>query len=241
MIRDETTRSFGRNPSPLDVKDYPLKSYIPRKVQDLSGRRQWNFLATALDQGQKPHCIGFAGANFGINDPIQDDYTNETGADFYYKCKIVDGEPGQENGSSVRSIAKVLRNEGRIANYAFTYATDEITWWLLNKGPLIVGTLWTAGMMIADDCNVIHPTGAIAGGHGYLLNAKTEFNYYRIQNSWNGYWGINGQAYISIADFAALLHSGGEALAAVECPLSEIPVKNDGCLLAFIKALTGKP
>lgn len=231
--RKAIKRQFGRLPSPPDPRDYKLAAY--EKHLKLEGSRAWPFLSEPLDQGSTPHCVGFGGADFGINLPIQDAYTNDDGHAFYYKCKVVDGEPGAENGSYVRSIAKVLQAEGRITNYAFAANTDEITTWLLTQGPLIVGIQWMNGMFNPDAKNIIHPTGGIAGGHCVVLNEKTEDNLYHIQNSWDG-WGVNGGAYISIADFGKLFAIDGEAMAAVENPLGPPPEPdNPGCLAAIKK------
>jgi hypothetical protein len=229
---------LGRNVSPKDERDYKLSAFIPKYFGDLSGSKKWDFLAEPLNQGETPHCVGFGGADFGINLPIQDNYTNQDGHDFYYKCKIIDGEPNEETGSIVRSIAKVLQNEGRIKNYAFASSVDEVTYWLLNNGPMIVGTDWTDGMFKPDDKNIIHPSGQIAGGHCYLLNETTEDGMFHIQNSW-GAWGINGGAYISRLSFAMLLNGNGEAMTSVELPLGNS--EGDGCsaLLAKIAKLFG--
>lgn len=224
---------FGRNPSPLDIRDYRLGSYIPT-AKDLSGSRKWDFLSEPLDQGSTPHCVGFAIADWGINLPTQDLYTNTDGHSFYYQCKVIDGEPGEEDGTSIRSAAKVMRNLGRIDNYAFAFSIDEIIYWLLNKGPMVVGTDWTEGMMQVDRDNAIHPTGEILGGHGYVLNEKTESGLFGIQNSWDDHFGIKGQAYIPITEFENLFRAGGEAIAAVELPLGSAS-ENKGCLAELKK------
>lgn len=226
-------RKFGRNPSPLDIRDFNLKAYIPRKIS-LEGSKAWPFLSAPLDQKDTSHCVGFSMADWGINLPVQSDYDNEDGHSFYYLCKIEDGEPKQENGSNLRSAAKVLQDAGRIDAYAWATTVDEITYWLLNNGPVIVGTWWTEGMMFADEKNVIRPTGAVLGGHAYILNEKTVDGFYGIQNSWGTDWGISGRSYISITDFATLLRTDGEAIASVELPLN-IPPENEGCLARLMK------
>lgn len=225
---------LGRNPSPLDIRDYRLGEFMPPLLKgDLSGERYWSFPSEPLNQDLTNHCVGFAMADFGINLPVQTMFTNQDGHNFYYKCKAVDGDPDGEDGTNLRAAAKVLKKEGRIPSYAFASTTDEITYWLLNKGPMIVGTAWTEDMFVPDENNIIHPTGAVKGGHGYLLNEKTLHGFYHIQNSW-GEWGVKGGTYISISDFAILLRNNGEAIAAVESPTSGI-VQNDGCLVALLK------
>lgn len=165
------------------------------------------------------NCVGFSMANFGINLPVQDFYNNEIGHQFYYMCKEIDGEPNAENGSYVRSAAKVLKNIGRIDAYAFAPDISIIKWWLLNRGCLIVGTIWTDVMFTPNSDNIIDIGGTVVGGHAYLLNEWTKDNYIGIQNSWGSEWGVNGKAYISSANFDKIFRYGGEAMTAVELPL----------------------
>jgi hypothetical protein len=231
--------AYGRTDSPLDIRDYKLCNYMPVKY-DTTGSKNWAFLAEPLDQKQTNHCLGFAMANWGINLPIQDNFDNENGHDFYRRCKVVDGDPYGEDGTCIRSAAKVLRDMGLIKTFAFAYSVDEIAFWLLNRGPVIVGTQWTRGMEIPDAYNVIHPTGEVAGGHGYLLNEKTQDGLFGIQNSWDGFWGIKGKSYISMDDFSILFKSGGEAIAAVEVPWQSTLTTNDGCLNMLLKLFNPK-
>lgn len=242
-------RQYGRNKSPVDERDYKLSSFIPKDYDEsLIKEKKWRFYGKPLDQSDSPHCCGFSMANFGINDPINSKYTNEDGHKFYYLCKVKDGEPGAENGSDIRTVAKVLVDLGIIQNYAFAQTVDEVKYWLLNKGCMIVGTDWYEGMNSLDGNNIIHLTGQKLGGHAYLLNeVKIIKNnvYFGIQNSWNGYWGINGKSYISAKEFEKLLTRwGGEALAAVEVPhVVEVPKADPNAkfnLIAFLIALWGK-
>jgi len=224
---------FGRRLSPIDIRDYKLAAYMPADLGDLSGGKFWPFDAEPLDQKDEPECVGFAMANYGINAPIQDHYTNADGRAFYRMCKEIDGD--DLPGSTVRTAARVLKNVlMRISKFAFANSVDEISYWLLHNGPLIVGTEWTQGMLAPDEYNIIHPTGITLGGHCYLLNEKTVSGHYRIQNSWDARWGQDGQAYISISDFADLFMDSGEAMTAVELPYP-VTAKSSGCVDAFLK------
>jgi hypothetical protein len=229
---------LGRNESPIDRKDWKLADFMPPVLGDLNGETLWAFNAMPLDKLDTGHCVGFGGANFGINDPIQDAYTEHDGHDFYYQAKQIDGQPRLENGSTVRSIAKVLKNIGRIDAYAFAANVDEVTYWLLHNGPVIAGTMWAEGMFKPDENNIIHISGNIAGGHCYLLNGKTADGYYRIHNSWGDRWGFHGEALISISDFNMLFQLSGEAMTAVELPIT-VPDKQ-GCLEQIMR-LFGTP
>jgi len=212
---------MGWNPSPFDPKDFTLGDFIPQFPMSLSLIRSkyWDFPVDSLNQDDTPHCVGFSIADFGINLPTYTSYTNEDGHDFYYKCKIKEGHPGEENGSNLRAAAKVMKDAGRINAYAFANKVDSIKWWLLNKGPMIAGTVWTTDMYETNENFVIKPTGSRVGGHAYLLNGYTSDGYISIQNSWGNDWGLNGKAYIHEDDLAQLLRQGGEVITAVELPL----------------------
>jgi len=225
MIKEKMNHKqygLGRKPSPPDKRDYKLETYIPREAligMLVSEKTEmvWDFPNKSLDQENTCHCCGFSMASFGINSPTNTMYTNQDGHDFYYLCKVIDGEPFQENGSYIRSAGKVLKNEGKINAYAFAFSMETIKWWLLNRGPLIVGTVWTENMFTPNEQNIIVPTGKIVGGHAYLLNEIiTESELLGIQNAWGEKWGKNGKAYISFDDFEKLFDYDGEVMTAVE-------------------------
>lgn len=212
---------LGRIQSPFDARDYNLGAFIPRGIRGISliTSRNWEFPNDPLNQEASYHCVGFSMANFGINLPINTCYTNRDGHAFYYMCKELDGQPRQENGSYVRTAAKVLRNLRRINYYAFAAYMSNIKYWLLNRGPMIVGTSWTENMFYPSKDNKIEPTGEVIGGHAYLLNEWTKDGFIGIQNSWGSIWGNNGKSYISAENFEKLFRQGGEAMASVELPM----------------------
>lgn len=233
---------LGRNQNPFDANDYNLRDFIPRMVS-LETESDWKFPAPSLDQKNTPHCVGFAGANFRVNYPTFTPQTNADGDKYYYKSKEYDGQPLQENGSCGRSLAKALVYYGVIQAYAFALDIPTLDYWLLNKGPIMVGTVWTMDMFSPDADNVIHCTGSEAGGHEYLLNAKKP-GWKRIHNSWSDSWGIKGEAWISDEEFEKIFSYNGDALTAVELDNDPIPTpdpapENPGCLSA-LKKLWGK-
>lgn len=236
---------LGRYISPVDKRDYKLANYIPAELEDINIGGEWPYNHIPLNQGETPHCGGFGIANYGINTPVEDDFNDADGHHFYDLCKIIDGEPGEQNGTSIRSVAKVMRQIGMINSYAFAHSIEEILYWLIYKGPMVVGTAWTYDMFMPDSNNIVHPTGTIEGGHCYVINKKTvgspKNSLLRIQNSWNGFWGNeSGQAYISVPDFVSLFNDGGEVIAAIEiAPSSIIQPTQKGCS-AFIANLINK-
>jgi hypothetical protein len=215
-MREYKGHRFGRIPSAFDSEDYSLSNFIPKLRISPVLEKKWDFPFKALDQKETGHCVGFSMADFGINHPTCSPYTNEDGHNFYYLCKENDGEPLNEEGTSIRSAAQVLRNLGKIENYAFALKLSDIQYWLLNKSPMIVGTTWTEAMSTPNKDNVIGVTGEEIGGHAYLINEWTKDGYIGIQNSWGADWGDNGKAYISVDDFEKIFKYSGEAIAAVE-------------------------
>ena len=215
----------GRLPSPPDNRDWDVEA-LERGIADGAVPKVWAD-SEILDQGQTPHCVGFGCADFGNCEPVDDHYTNADGDAIYYAAKVIDGEPGQENGSNVRSGLKALKNRQRIGSYAALASTAEITDWLENHGSVVVGTDWLADMETPDSAGVIHPTGAVAGGHCYLLVGVMSINgvvCYKILNSWGLPWGIGGFAFMPMTEFSTLLDGNGEAWAAIELPLTPTPV-----------------
>jgi hypothetical protein len=171
-----------------------------------------------LDQGQTGHCVGAGGVDWLNALPVDDHLPNDELHKLYYDCKIVDGEPKQENGSTVHSLAKVLVNRGRLKTYAWASNVSEIVDFLTAHGPVIVGTDWLNDMFSPDANGFVTPTGAVAGGHCYVAVGYSHDNdEIEFLNSWGNGWGKNGRFYMRTAMFADLLNrSGAEAMAAVE-------------------------
>lgn len=175
--------------------------------------------AHQLDQGQTPHCVGFGWSQYGNTLPVDDGYADADGHALYYACKVIDGEPGQENGSSVHSGAKAMKNQGRIDGYAWASNLDEIKQWVLTKGPVTVGTLWTNDMFNPDASGFVHPTGGVAGGHCYVLLGYDQItDVLTFQNSWGASWGDNGYFRMHASEWWDLYSrdNDGEACVALE-------------------------
>jgi len=176
-------------------------------------------LKVQLDQADTPHCVGFGWAGWVDAAPVEGEYQNADGHALYYECKVIDGEPHAENGSTVRSGALAVRARGRLAAFAFATSTAEIDDWLNKQGSVVVGTNWTNDMFEPDADGLVKPTGAVAGGHCYLMIDKIDTeDAYLFQNSWGASWGANGRFKMKRSDFASLLGADGEACCAAELP-----------------------
>jgi len=243
MSDHEDLRSFGlgRNLSTFDPKDWNLRLFALRRT-DIT-ERLWGFNHEALDQKDKPHCGGFSMAHFGLCLPTFSDYTNEDGDEFYKQCKITDLQPGWENGTSVRSIAVTGQKLKMWPNYAFATDVETIYAWLLNSGPVIMGTNWYTDMFMPNGNHVIHPTGDLAGGHAWVaIGVNLNSGYIDGLTSWGPSFGDNGRFRIPMIEFRKLFAQQGEAIAAIETGKidpSGIVEENPGCLSA-LKKVWGK-
>jgi hypothetical protein len=196
----------------------------PTPPQPAPGTVAWDD-PIQLDQGQTGHCVGFGWAAWGDCSPVQDQYQNPDGDLIYYECKVIDGQPQQENGSSVRSGAQAMQKRGRLGAYVFASTTDEVKQWVTNHGPVVIGSDWTQDMFNPDTKGVVHPTGAVQGGHCYLLvGYDTASDMFLFDNSWGSTWGKNGRFFMAAADFDTLvMKANGEACAAIELPVTPTP------------------
>jgi hypothetical protein len=171
-----------------------------------------------LNQGRSGHCVGFGWAGWLASAPIEDVESDADGHAIYYAAKIIDGQPGMENGSTVRSGAQVMIGQGRMGQEAYTRNADTVAAWLSHHGPVVFGTEWTQDMFHPDASGLVSPTGGVAGGHCYLgREYLPDTDLIRCRNSWSEGWGVKGDFYIARSDMQTLLdQQGGIACAAVE-------------------------
>lgn len=195
----------------LSLFDKPVPPPLPP-----IGEKVWQ-LDSVMDQEDTPHCVGFSWAAWENSDPIMAWHENERGHINYYLCKIIDGEPHEENGSYVRSGATVMRDRGQIESYVFASHVEEIKQWVLNYGPVVCGTDWYDDMFWPDRNGFVSPGGEVAGGHAYILiGYNSDTDVFLFQNSWGNSWGDNGRFRMTAFDFARLLDRWGEACAGSE-------------------------
>jgi hypothetical protein len=172
------------------------------------------------DQGDKPHCVGFAWTGWLEAGPVLQGPPHPivNPSDVYAAAQKVDEWDGEDyDGTSVRAGAKVLKARGFISKYLWAKKLADVINALLEVGPVTVGTNWYTGMSNPIASGLIRARGQLEGGHAYLLTGCSRTTQLiRIRNSWGTSWGKAGRAYISFADFGKLLGMEGEACLAVE-------------------------
>jgi hypothetical protein len=211
---------FGRLIS-LDKRDlkYPMRA-LTRRIELPTSRLWSSKRAYVLDQGETPHCVGFAWAGFLEAAPFMHQLQNADGDRFYALAQELDEWPGSDyDGTSTRGGAKALQSLGLITGeYVWAQSEEDVWRFVLGRGPVVTGTTWLTDMFTPDAKGYIHATGGEEGGHDWLIiGASLKRNAYRMQNSWGTSWGENGRAWIKREDYKTLLETlGGDCASAVE-------------------------
>jgi hypothetical protein len=174
---------------------------------------RWATHAPVLDQGSLGSCTGNAMAQW-----LNTDYGKKTrprylqegeAVQLYSLATKLDDSPGHypptDTGSSGNAVAKAARQLGYITSYTWTFSLNGFLA-ALQTQPVIVGTAFYAGMEDPNSHGIVRPTGALEGGHEFLI-LGVDYGTEMLEwvNSWSDQWGLKGHAYISISDFAKLL------------------------------------
>lgn len=210
---------FGWELSPPDKRDHKMASAMLQLEQLGRPNRLWHS-DRVLNQQRTNHCVGFAFTAFGISTPVEDPWDDSMGHDIYRACKVLDGDPEGENGTSMRSGARVLLTRKRIASYYFAASIDEAADYVSRYGPVLLGIPWLANMSKPVTSRaIIRATGRRLGGHGILWYG-VEDSWGILRQSWGSGWGDHGDCRISLNDLKKLYRMGGEVVAASELPLA---------------------
>jgi len=158
----------------------------------------------------------------------------------YDRCVLIDEwaqndqDPNRQFGTSVRAGAKVLAEQGRVAEYLWAFDVDTVRRWVLGgRGTVVLGIEWHGGMMRPDNEGFVRPIGGVVGGHAILLcGIDDRRGFATMQNSWGtdyGGWGQNGRSVgagrcrISLEHLDELIRRDGEAATAVEKAIERRP------------------
>lgn len=199
-----------------DVRD---KNFLLAKPEVTSVRqfRTWRVIGV-LDQKDTPMCVGYSTSKWVEAGPVTNKLPNPE--EVYHLAQQLDDTPGEDyEGTTVRGGMKALRQLGLVSDFCWTYQLDILSHYLLEKGPVVIGSNWYENMFYPDQKGNIVLAGDVAGGHAYLAigintlhrNPDKSVGAIRIQNSWGAEWGDKGRCWLSFKDTKRLLDESGEA------------------------------
>lgn len=217
--------AFGRLYAP-DEGDlaYPLTAVPEDEIKSV----QWG-APRAMNQGSQPWCVAYAwnGALAAYPNPRprgSEVYLALPEVQYLY-CRAQERDEWEGDctrplydGTSVRAGAKVMQEMGLIREYRWAPDLDTFLRHLSNRGPLILGTRWTADMSMPDGEGIVHATGRALSGHAYTaVGYDAERDLVDCLNSWGRPWGPRGgRFWIPTADLALLIDQDGEACSPTE-------------------------
>lgn len=212
------SRGLGRRyaPDPRDDQ-HRMGVFLHRALAALPSKRFWR-TGPVLDQGETNECVGHAWKGWSAAAPLMVRDPHPDQHEWYRGARDHDEWPGTDyEGTSVRGGAKFGQLQGRISRYVWTKTGDEVAGWVLQYGPVVIGTDWKATMFEPNASGLVVPRGAVEGGHAYLcVGYDRSRRLFRFVNSWGRGWGQEGRFWMDHDEFDRLLSDQGEACAAIE-------------------------
>ncbi|MCA1844469.1 MAG: peptidoglycan-binding protein [Actinobacteria bacterium] len=195
---------------------YPAATAAPRTVS-------WPHHGPPLDQGNTSSCTGNALVDWLMCDPSWRDGValDESAAlRLYARATALDPFPGtftypppggDDTGSDGLSVCAAGVEAGLLARYDHAFGLDHLLG-ALAMSPAMVGTAWHRNMFFPDNAGFIWPTGAIVGGHEWVVTGvNVETRVAEGLTSW-GTWGRWGDSrfLVSFEALDELLRAQGD-------------------------------
>lgn len=181
-----------------------------------------------LDQGDYPHCVGYAVYQFLVSAPfmMRKGRVLPNPVEIYHGAQENDEWEGANyDGTSGRGALKYLQKLGIIESYRMAPDGVIMKNYLLTEGGLMVGSEWYGEMsrpkiIEGKDGRQawLEPAGEYQGGHEtFWYGYSKKRDAYRVMNSWSAMWGDNGRAWIDRRVAEHLVFGmNGDAYAATE-------------------------
>lgn len=119
--------------------------------------------------------------------------------------------PPDDTGSSGLAVAKAAKAAGYITAYNHAFNIGQALA-ALQQGPVITGVNWYEQMFEPTAQGFVHPGGAIAGGHEFLVRGYVAAKrpYVLCMNSWGAGWGLGGKFKLFVDEWERLLSEDGD-------------------------------
>jgi hypothetical protein len=206
---DERSRSFPIRA--LVAEEKPLRS------------RGWR-VPIWLDQGSEGACVGFSWSHELCAAPVEvEGITDEFARGIYKEAQKLDEWPGENySGTSVLAGAKAVSGRGYMDEYRWAFGIDDALRALGYQGPVVTGINWYASMFNPRPSGLLEVSPGGGGGHAILVrgvalkarlkgeNGGQPMPVVRLHNSWGKDWGVDGDCWMKVEDYDALLKAGGE-------------------------------
>lgn len=206
-------------PTLADHRDFMVRPYLDR-LEKKTGETHWRCNVT-LDQGVEGSCVGNGWTTFLNAEPFPHHFDEAFAKEIYHEATRIDSFPGDwrtgQEGTDVRSGARVVRRKGFIEHYGFAADVEEAMLWLLNHGPVVIGVPWLNSMDHPEGEYAYTPVdfgSGVRGGHCVALLAARwtgglEGSWVYFRNSWGPSWGHDGGGRFTAKDFESLLNVDG--------------------------------
>lgn len=228
---DPDPQWFGRRVS-YDLRDaaYRASNFRLLKPRTVAGvtNRYWN-LGPTLDQGPTPRCVAFSWLTLLGAGPVTNRKNLPDPQFVYDEAQRSDefSDTPPEGGTSVRAGAEVLRGLGYIGSYVWGESVRQAADFVLQKGPIIAGSVWPDSMFEADAKGFLNVDlgstfdGAHANGHAYCLAGASltlkcpdgTKGAFVGQQTWGDWaitkWGKSGIFYLPFSGMEVLRAAGG--------------------------------
>ncbi|WP_273845607.1 C1 family peptidase [Rubrobacter calidifluminis] len=209
-------------PTLADHRDFLLKDYLaaPQELERTSGERHWR-CEVRLDQRAEGSCVGNGFCHWYDAEPFPHTAGESYARKIYEKATEIDQFPGDwrsgQEGTDVRSGAKVMKMWGHISSYAFAKDAEESALWLLNHGPVVIGVPWFHSMDTPEGEYGYTPVDTRSGVRGWhcvavlavYWHGGKEDDWFYFRNSWGRDWGNDGGGRFTAKDFETLLNVPG--------------------------------
>ncbi len=171
-------------------------------------------IGDAQDQGNQPQCVGFACSNLLRADPIRQ---NPFSPQHLYKAARQRGRiPENTDGAKLTDAIDYMKEKGAVKKDYWTTDADQVGQHVFEISPVVLSIPWY-NRMDTPTKGRIEPKGSLVGFHAVLAYAydglkKRIF----LQNQWGKAWGLEGNCWMTLADFRKVMQKGG-----IGCAVSE--------------------
>ena len=202
-------------------REFPIADALTDKQRALRSYG-WDCPAR-LNQVNEGACVGFAWTHELAAAPAAvKEVNNKLALDIFKDAQKVDEWPGERyDGTSVLAGAKVVKFRGYMKEYRWAFGVIDALRAIGHFGPVVVGIPWYESMYEPRPSGLLEVSkdgqknrhAILVRGVALQARLKGEpgqLSAVHLRNSWGKSWGVNGDCWLSIEDFEALLKDEGE-------------------------------